>query len=253
MSVIDDDVLKVHDTEVLLYESHLEGYEGKLFARTLNDKTLGYKDICVSAKERGGFSGSVIDLEDHTVVFLREMAYLLRDGYRVNIGGLLEANLDVGGWVESEHAPLDPEKNKLRVSVKALPGGRKLVEGIHAVNRGLAPVQNYIAEIIDTETGEVNGFVTKDGIFTLIGHRIKVDGLASKVGVFFYLPGTPSVSVKAAGQLAVNEPSKLVGKVPELMPGKDWYVEVRTFFSGNSAKPLKEMRTIRSKFTVRQG
>jgi hypothetical protein len=45
MSVINADVLKVDDTEVMLYESHLEGHEGKLFARTVNDKVLTDEDI----------------------------------------------------------------------------------------------------------------------------------------------------------------------------------------------------------------
>jgi hypothetical protein len=124
--------------------------------------------------------------------------------------------------------------------------------GIHVVNRGLAPFHDYIAEIIVAETGLVNGVITKDGIFTLLGNRIKIIGAGNKTGVFFFLPGTPNVSVKAAGQLAVNEPSRIVGKVPELAPGKDWYVEVRTYFSGSAGKPLKEMRAIRSKFTVQQ-
>jgi hypothetical protein len=79
-------------------------------------------------------------LKEHTAVFLRKMARLLRDGYGVNIGGIFGARLNVGGWFAGEFAPAD----------------------------------------------------------------------------------------------------------------KDRYVEVRTYFSGNPAKPLKELRTIRSKFTVRQ-
>jgi hypothetical protein len=46
--------------------------------------------------------------------------------------------------------------------------------------------------------------------------------------------------------------ARLVGTIPELLPDRDWYVEVRTFFSGSAGKPLKEMRVIRSKFAVRQ-
>jgi hypothetical protein len=39
--------------------------------------------------------------------------------------------------------------------------------------------------------------------------------------------------------------------VPELLPDRDWYLEVRTFYS-HGGKLLKEMRVIRSKFAVRQ-
>ncbi|MDR2632303.1 MAG: DUF4469 domain-containing protein [Treponema sp.] len=252
MSVIDDDVLKVHNTDVMLYESHLEGHKGKLFARTVNDKVLTDDDVCVSAKERGGYTGSLDDLKEHVTIFLREMAHLLRDGYGVNIGGILEARLNVGGWFAGEFAPADKDLNKVTVRVMTLPGARRLCEGVHVVNKGMAPVQSYITDIIDAETGLVNEVLSKDGIFTLNGNRIKIAGEDSRAGVFFILPGTPDQEIGVTAKLAVNEPSKLVGKAPELSPDKDWYVEVRTYFSGNSAKPLKELRTIRSKFTVRQ-
>ncbi|MDR1232024.1 MAG: DUF4469 domain-containing protein [Spirochaetaceae bacterium] len=242
----------LHDTAVNLYESHLEGYEGKLFARTVNDQIIGYERICDSAKERGGFTGNVQDLKNHVAVFFDEAGYLIKDGYRVNLGGLIGAGLDVGGWVENEYAPIDPETNKVRLGVWALPGSRDLVEGVNIVNKGLAPVQNYIMSIFDAETEESNLYLTKDGLFTLFGHRIKIVGDPNKTGVFFYLPGTPNVVTKAKGKLATNEPSKLVGRVPELTPGKDWYIEVRTFYSGNTSRPLKELRIIRSKFTIRQ-
>ncbi|MDR2633429.1 MAG: DUF4469 domain-containing protein [Treponema sp.] len=181
-------------------------------------------------------------MKGHTAIFLQEMAHLLRDGYGVNIGGIFSARLNVGGWFASEFAPADKDLNKLSVSVHALPGARRLCEGVHVVNKGMAPVQGYIAEITDAETGLVNEVVTKDGIFTLSGNE----------GVFFILPGAPDQEIGVTAKLAVNGPSQIVGKAPELSPDKDWYVEVRTYFSGNSAKPLKELRTIRSKFTVRQ-
>jgi hypothetical protein len=47
-------------------------------------------------------------------------------------------------------------------------------------------------------------------------------GLAQDVPVF-YRPGNPDVVIKVA-HLAVNDPSKLVGIVPELLPNKEWYV-----------------------------
>jgi hypothetical protein len=250
MSVIDDDVLKTHDTEVLLYESHLEGYEGKLFARTMHDKILTYEDVCVWAKERGGFTGRLEDLKDHTVAFLRAMVSLLRDGYGINIGDILEAVLHVSGWFENEYAQADKEKNRVSVRVRTLPGARKVTEGIRVVNRGRAPVQAYVAELIDTDSSTVNELVTKDGIFTILGRYLKIVGDDPKAGVFFVSPGSPDVAVKVTGKLAVNDPSKIMGKAPELLPDKDWYIEIRTYYSGTTGRPLKELRKIRSKFMV---
>jgi hypothetical protein len=50
-------------------------------------------------------------------------------------------------------------------------------------------------------------------------------------------------------ELAVNDPHKIVGIIPELLPGKTWTLEIRTQFS-NSSKPLKEVRAIKSSFTL---
>jgi hypothetical protein len=100
------------------------------------------------------------------------------------------------------------------------------------------------------ETGEVNSFITKNGIFTLLGRRIKITGDPALVGLFFNALSAPTVSVKLMSKLATNDPSKLVGIVPELLPDRDWYVEVRTFYAGGG-RLLKELRSIRSKFAVR--
>ncbi|MDR1470045.1 MAG: DUF4469 domain-containing protein [Spirochaetaceae bacterium] len=67
--------------------------------------------------------------------------------------------------------------------------------------------------------------------------------------MFFVAPGSPVISVKATENLVVNEPSRIVGIVPALPAGKTWRVEIRTPYSGGP-RPLKELRVIKSEFTV---
>jgi hypothetical protein len=57
------DVLKMHDTEVLMYESHLKDQEGLYIALTKNNQVFDYEDVCVSAGERGDFQGSVEEMK----------------------------------------------------------------------------------------------------------------------------------------------------------------------------------------------
>jgi hypothetical protein len=183
------------------------------------------------------------------------MAFLLRDGYRINLGGIIELFINVGGWFANEYAQADPEKNKLSIHTRLLHGARLLVEGIKIVVRGLAPVQAYIAELFDAESETVSEVVTKDGLFALSGRYLKIVGDPREAGVFYVLPGTggsPDIAVPVTAKLITNDPSKLAGKVTELLPDKDWYIEVRTYYSSHSEKPLKELRVIRSPFTVRQ-
>jgi hypothetical protein len=253
MTVFDEDVLKMHDTVVELHETHLEGYEGKLFAKPVRNRVLSFEAVCVSAKKRGGFTGSLADLKAHTAVFLREAAYLIRDGNEVSFGDIVGIRLGVDGFIENEYPHVvDTEKNTLSLHVRLLAGARKLVENIRVVSRGLAPVRYYIAKLIDTETGEKNKVITKDGIITMIGRRLKITGNKDETGVFFLPSDMSGPAIKLPTALAANEPTRLVFKAPELPPGQDWYAEVRTYYSGGSGRLLKNLRIIRSKFTVRQ-
>ncbi|MDR0638204.1 MAG: DUF4469 domain-containing protein [Spirochaetaceae bacterium] len=157
----------------------------------------------------------------------------------------------MGGVLGNEHGSVGKAKNKLFVRFRALCGLRKILGLIEVISEGMAETAGYIAEIEDAATGLVNDVLALGKMFTLWGGKIKIEGDPRKTGVFFCQPGSPAVAVKVSDNLAVNDPSKIVGIVPEPLPG-DWYIEVRAYYSGSAGKPLKEMRTIRSKFTVRQ-
>jgi hypothetical protein len=252
MSVIDDDEQVLHKIRVKLYPNNLPGKEGELVARTVNERTLLFEEVCVAAKERGGYTGSLDDLKEHLAIFLRETVHQLCDGFGVNFGGLFTVYPNVGGVFANERDPVDKDKHKITFHFRTLHPLRQIADHIEVVSEGLADSSGYITQIEDVTTEQVNDVVTKGGIFMLSGEKIKVVGDSAKVGVFFCTQDTPAASVKVSGNLAINDPSKIIGIVPELLPGKDWYVEVRTYFSGASATPLKEMRVIRSKFMVKQ-
>jgi hypothetical protein len=253
MSVVDDVEQIWHRIKIRLYSYHLPGRkEGELIARTENEKVLFIEDISKEAKERGGYTGNVDDLNNHVAVFLREVAHQLCDGYEINFGGLFAIYPNVGGVFENEHEPIDKDKHKISFRFRTLNGLRKLAERIEVVSEGLADTLGYLMEIVDVTTGLANDVVTKNGIFMLSGNKMKISGEADQTGVYFVAANSPDMSVKVTTNLAVNEPTKIIGTVPELQPDKDWYVEVRTNFSGTSTKPLKDTRVIRSKFTVKQ-
>jgi hypothetical protein len=50
---------------------------------------------------------------------------------------------------------------------------------------------------------------------------------------------------------AENDPQRIIGIIPELLPNKQWTLEVRTQYS-NGTTLLKELRTIASPFTLTQ-
>jgi hypothetical protein len=236
---------------VKLYPSNLPAKEGKLFARRVHEQILSYEDVCTAAKKRGGFTGNLDDLKNHVAVFLREVVYQLCDGYGVDFGGLFEVFLSVLGDFENEYEPVDKEKHQTDVHFKMLSALHERISLVEVVCEGLADSGGYIAEIRDAVTDSLNGIITKGGIFYLFGDKIKVAGNPDDTGVYFFAPGSPDVSIKVTAKLGLNNPTRIIGIVPDLPPGKDWFVEVRTNYSSNNQKPLKAARTIRSPFTVR--
>ncbi|MDR2393835.1 MAG: DUF4469 domain-containing protein [Treponema sp.] len=75
----------------------------------------------------------------------------------------------------------------------------------------------------------------------IAGHKIKVDGDNSDVGVYFVSVADPAKQVKVTGHLAENTSSKVIGVIPALDPGL-YKLEIHTQYSSGSFF-LKEPRT----------
>lgn len=250
-SVADPFELKEHNTDIFTYESHLKGHEGLYFARTKNDKILTLQDVAVWAKELD-YTVNVENLIRDADILFRTIVHLLRDGYGVNLGGLVELYLNVGGFFKKPADTPDPKENPVSIHVRRLHGAARAVEGIHVVNWGLAPTAPRIDGITDNATGTVNDVVTPEKPFTITGKDIRILGEnkpGDRIGVSFYAPGSPNVTVYVSDALVINEANRIVGVVPELIAGKSWQIKIRTKFSG-SGTPLKETREIVSGFSV---
>jgi hypothetical protein len=121
--------------------------EGELYAMPVNNTTFNDLDVCVLACKQSGYSGSVTDMHNAVSAYLRQTGHIMRNGGRVNIGGFVEIGIAVSGKVESEYAKITPQTNRIHLGTRALPGVRTLYEGVEVINRGMAPVQNYIADL----------------------------------------------------------------------------------------------------------
>jgi hypothetical protein len=256
MTITAADIYKVteHSTDIVTHASNLKGQEHVYYAVTVNDHVHTVTDVCVSAKEHGGFTGNVDDLINHVWVFLREVVHLLRDGYGINMGGLLELKLHVGGSLATPDAQPTPEANPVTIRVRQLSGAAKTVEGIHIVNRGLAPVPARIETVTDFKTGAVNDILTPGGPFTLEGVMMKIAGTPAPddpLGVSFVSEDTPAIEIAVTGNLILNKPTKIIGTTPNLPPGKPLRIRIRTKYTG-SGTLLQETRVITSSFTVQR-
>jgi hypothetical protein len=159
----------------------------------------------------------------------------------------------MSGTVPNPNAPFDPDKNKSELRSRKLHGATLLEQVIHYINLVLAPDPARIDMIIDSKTGAENDVVTPGGMFTLMGKNFKVAGQSTQhdtLGVSFFSTGTPNLNISVTENLALNEPHKIIGIVPDLIDGRDWHVRIRTRFMSSGL--LKETREIMSSFTVKK-
>jgi hypothetical protein len=239
----------LHRIRVKLYPNYLPKIEGEYIARTENEATLTIEQVCAALKNRGGFTGSYEDLVEHVKLFLDEVAYQICDGYAIN-AIYFSIHPKVRGTFNSKHERATDESHPVAFAFRVRSPLRAIAKYIVVEVEGLADSGGYIEELTDVATGAVNEIITPGDNVVVAGHKLKVAGEPRRTGLYFISPGSPDVAVKVA-RLAVNDPSKLVGIVPDLLPDRDWYAEVRTTYSGATNTPLKETRIIRSEFAVK--
>jgi hypothetical protein len=234
-----DEVL--HRIRVKLYPNYLPKVEGAYVARTDNEASLSVEEVCAALKNRGGFTGNYDDLVEHVRQYFDEAAYQLCDGFAVNTG-YFSVHPNVGGTFNSVNEEVDRKKHPVTFRFRTRAPLRGLAEHIAVDVEGLANVQGYIDEFIDVSTEAVNETATPGGMFSVSGHKIKVDGDKPEIGVYFVPADNPEGKVPVSGNLAENAAGKVIGVIPALGAGA-YTLEIVTQYSSGSFF-LKEPRTV---------
>ena len=236
----------MHSINIRLYPNFLPGQEQTFLARTVNDASLGIKDICTSLVKRGGFKGDFKELVNNVMRYHDEVIYKLCDGYAVNTG-YYTIYPNVGGTFNGERDKPEPKKNPLTIRFQPLKPLRNIAKKIRIVNQGFASTSASISEYIDTDENAVNSILVPGNAFIITGDKIKISAEDPDSGVFFVHKDDPEQAVKAV-RIIENNPSKVIGIAPDV--GFDCRVEVRTRFTGSDRTPLKNIRSITSRFVL---
>ena|SRR6218665_1289894 len=196
-----------------------------MIARILSERSLDIKEICESATE----------------LFLKEMAYLLCDGYSVNTG-YFTASITIKGVFDSSTESFDPKKHSLSVQLSQ---GEKLRSELHNVEveiLGPTPFGANITEVLDTKSSSMNNLLTPHRNLKIFGNKIKIAGDTLLNGVFFINQQDGNRTAVDPADIVINYPSQLIVIIPELASG-EYALEIVTQFSPGS-KSLKHPRTI---------
>jgi hypothetical protein len=249
MATMDNQDLVLHKIRAKLYPNHLQGKaEGQYIARTENERTLGAKDICTTAKTRGGYPGSMEELLEHVNWFNAEVAYQLADGYAVS-NDWYTIYPHIGGTFESPRDKHDPEKNKISFRFSPRKRLRDIIKNISVEIQGVADTNGFINYLIDQEDAEFGHNMYLPGnMVAIYGSKIKIAGDNPGNGVFFVPVDDPSRAVKMA-RMGDNNPARITGIAPDTQCAQN-RIEIRTQYNGTNNTFLKEPRVIASVFVL---
>ena len=229
----------LHKIKGYLYDNILTEDPNDFMARVWSEQSLGINDISQSAISRGGADVSAQTMTHCTELFLKEMAYLINDGYSVNTG-YFTAGMQIKGVFNSKNETFNPEKHQLLVQFTMGELMRKGLADISVEIMGVAETGAEIFQVIDVKTGSIDSKITPSHTLRIKGSKIKIAGTNASVGVYL-INKTAGKTIKIdASDIVTNNPSELLIVTPALTAGS-YKVQVTTQFTSNSL--LKEPRT----------
>jgi hypothetical protein len=204
----------------------------------ISERTLNIKEICKMAVSRGGAPSTPEAMEHNVLLFLKEMAYQMMDGYSVNTG-YFTANAQVRGVFDSRSETFDPAKHSVLFRFNQGDLLRKEIPNVKVQVMGMGETGIVISHVVDAKTGSGNDLITPGGALKIKGGKLKIAGDNPQVGVAFEDETGNAVRVDER-DIVVNNPSELIVQIPTLAAGR-FQLTICTQFCG-SAIPLKEPR-----------
>jgi hypothetical protein len=231
----------LHKIKAYLYDNLLtKDNPNDYIARTVSERSLGVKQICEAAVNRGGADVSAAAMEHAVELFLKEMAYQLCDGYSVNTG-YFTANTNIRGVFDSPTESFNTAKHNILFQFNQGEKLRAEIPNIEVNILGVADASAMILQVTDVKSGSVNDLLTPDKNLKISGNKIRVAGDNPANGIFFVDTATQSRTAVEASDIVVNNPSEVIVIIPSLKAGTYTLEIVTQYTSGNNL--LKEPRT----------
>ena len=227
---------------VELFDNPLTERPDDRYGRVVNIASIN-EDTLIARAIAGGFNGNADSMKAAYSAMKTEALKGIVRGEIVNFG-LGHVVLDVEGVFEGDAPIWNPEKHKLAATITTTKELRETLK-ITPVNViGLAPNKAAISIITDVVTGKSNEVLTPNGMASIKGTRIKIEGEKEGVGLFLTEQESQTVTQVPVTTIGMNDPSKIMFIIPADLAAGDYILSIVTQFSGNSARVLNDSRTI---------
>jgi hypothetical protein len=228
-----------HKIKAWLHPNVLTKNPDDLFARVASERTVKTKEICESSVSRGGADISAAAIEHAVTLFLKEMAYLLCDGFSVNTG-YFTATVLIKEPFDSPTEKFDTKKHYVLFDFHQGTLLRKELEFVEVEILGVADTTLHVVQVTDVKTGSVNDLLTPNRNLRIAGSKIKIVGTDESIGVYFVNQDTTERTKVDPSEFVTNNPSELIIVIPALLSGT-YKLEVTSQYAVGSI--LKEPRT----------
>lgn len=230
----------LHRVKAYLYDNPLTEKPDDYTARVSSERSLDINQICESAASRGGADISSSAMQHGVSLFMKEMAYLLCDGYSVNTGYFTASPLIKGVFSNSQET-FNAEKHALLFQFNQGDILRGELSSVEIEIMGVADTALNILQVTDVKTGSVNDLLTPNRDLKINGSKIKVSGEKEVNGVYFVNQTSDESTKVDPSDIVTNNPSELIIVIPELAAGT-YKLQVTTQF--NRPALFKEPRTV---------
>lgn len=201
--------------------------------------SIGMKDIVDELVKEG------MEVKRETVIdiltrFNRKTAEMVVSGYNVNTGLVYMRPVITGVFYDKIW---NAEKNPVYVAINQ---GVDLRAAIADTTVEILAIQSDPLEILsltDTTTGKTDGTLTKGRNAEIKGSYIKIDGESPDCGITFRNTTTKEITKLAAGDIVLNEPSRLLLYVPATLAAGEYELTIATQYT-KGKYTLKEPRSI---------
>ena len=228
-----------HSIKAVLLDNPLTDDPNDFSARVVSERSLSTKDICLSANTRGGADISASSMQHGVELFLKEMAYLLCDGFSVNTG-YFTAVPSIKGTFNSPNEHFNPDKHSILFQFNQGSILRKELSGVEVEILGITESGTEIMQVTDVKTGSVNDLLTPNRNLKITDSKLKIAGDNPNIGIKFILQGGSGTETNVdPSDIVVNNPSELIIVIPSLSQG-EYKLQITTQFTVGTL--LKEPR-----------
>jgi hypothetical protein len=242
----------LHRVTVKLFPAYLPDARKPYIARAVYQPELDIHGIASKAKVYDITTPPEV-IEKGFLTALELIYYLTADGYKIRTP-LFNLRIGIPGEYEEYDTHL-PDGLSVHALLNVAPEFRKyLGEKVRLQFDGIDQRSGFIATIIDKFSETTNTCITPGRVYIIRGGGLKITSDTEHVndtGLYYENAATGVRIREDMRNIAQNEPQVISAQSSSDLPPADYYIVIRTqSLSKTSGRPLKNVREVKSDFTV---